>query len=152
VDGDARDGGLPSACPSCGAAVRGDVSWCTQCYAPLREEQKPTREPTGDVGPTDLGPTVVDPGPTAAGAGSRPEAVRETPPATSTSGRTADPAEVERLAEQMLAKLATERDDVHGLASRVPRTAGARALLVTLVIVVGSALVLLLMFVLGSVF
>jgi hypothetical protein len=34
----------------------------------------------------------------------------------------------------------------------VPRTAGARALLVTLVIVVGSALVLLLMFVLGSVF
>jgi hypothetical protein len=71
--------------------------------------------------------------------------------AAAASGRTADPAEVERLAEQMLAKLAVERDDVHGLASRVPRTAGARALLVTLVIVVGSALVLLAMFVLGSV-
>jgi len=147
VDGDARDGGLPPACPSCGAAVRGDVSWCTQCYTPLREGQEPTCEPTGDVGPT-----VVEPGSTAIDAGSRAEAVRESPPATAVSGRTADPAEVERLAEQMLAKLAVERDDVHGLASRVPRTAGARALLVTLVIVVGSALVLLLMFVLGSVF
>jgi hypothetical protein len=137
VDGDARHGGLPPACPSCGAAVRGDVSWCTQCYAPLRE---PARPPAGDVGAT------------AADAGPPPEALHDTEPTAARSGGTADPAEVERLAEQMLAKLAVERDDVHGLASRVPRTAGARALLVTLVIVVGSAIILLLMFVLGSVF
>ena len=73
-------------------------------------------------------------------------------PAATGSARTTDPAEVDRLAEQMLAQLAAEREELPGLVSRMPTTPGARALLVTVVIVGGAALVLLLMFVLGSIF
>jgi hypothetical protein len=132
MNGEPPRDGLPATCPSCGATVRADVSWCTQCYAPLRASQEPgdpqPEHPAADASTAD-----------AASATTRP-------------GRTADRAEVDRLAEQMLAQLAAERDDLPGLASRMPRTPGARAVLVTLVIVGGVALVLLLMFVLGTIF
>jgi hypothetical protein len=113
---------LPSTCPTCGATVRSDVSWCTQCYTPLLPE--PDEPPTHDV---------------------EDDALPDVPQATS-----ADPAEVERLAAQMLAQLAAQPDELHSLTSRLPSTAATRALAVAAVIVVGSALVLLLMFVVGT--
>jgi hypothetical protein len=65
-------------------------------------------------------------------------------------GAKADPAEVERLAAQMLAELAAAPDELHGLTSRLPSTAATRALAVAAVVVVGSVLVLLLMFLVGT--
>jgi hypothetical protein len=114
---------LPSTCPTCGATVRSNVSWCTQCYTPLLAEPDvpPPHEVEDDVRP-------------------------DLPQATS-----ADPAEVERLAAQMLAQLAAQPDELHSLTSRLPSTAATRALAVATVIVVGSALVLLLMFLVGTV-
>ena len=123
VDGEPTRGVLPAVCPACGATVRADVSWCTQCYAPLR-------------------PTEGDPE-------QRPEV--PVPTRTADPANPADPAEVERLADQMLASLAAERDDLPGLASRLPTTPLARAALVTGVIAGGAALLVLLMFVLGSI-
>jgi hypothetical protein len=57
---------------------------------------------------------------------------------------------VERVAEQMLAQLAVDRDEVRGLASRLPDTPGARALLIALVILGVTAVIVLLMFLVGS--
>jgi hypothetical protein len=119
---------LPPTCPACGATVRSDVSWCTQCYAPLlREPDEPPqpRRGSGEEVEADVRP------------GTQP-------------GTKADPAEVERLAAQMLAQLAATPDELHGLTSRLPSTAATRALAVAGVIVVGSALVLLLMYLVGT--
>jgi hypothetical protein len=106
---------LPPTCPACGATVRADVSWCTQCYAPLRQP----RETAVDV----------------------PEE----------AGGTASSADAERLAEQMLAQLAVERDELTGLTSRLPSTPGGRAALVAAVILLGTGVILLLMYVLGAI-
>jgi hypothetical protein len=113
---------LPSTCPACGATVRSDVSWCTQCYTSLLSEPDvpPPHEVEDEVRP-------------------------DVPQATS-----ADPDEVERLAAQMLAQLAAQPDELHSLTSRLPSSPATRALAVAAVIVVGSALVLLLMFVVGA--
>jgi hypothetical protein len=122
-DAHARAGGaLPPTCPACGANVRADVTWCTQCYAPL------------------TAPTV------------RAEEPAEEQPAGPVPPQAADPDEVGRLADQMLAQLAAQRDELPGLVSRLPATPAARAVLVTVLVVVGAALVLLLMFVAGSLF
>lgn len=32
-------------CPRCGAAARGEVTWCTQCYLDLRRVDEPGPEP-----------------------------------------------------------------------------------------------------------
>jgi hypothetical protein len=123
---------LPSTCPTCGATVRSDVTWCTQCYTSLlaepEQQPQPQRQPQGEPG-TEVEDQVPP--------GARP-------------GTTADPAEVERLAAQMLAELAGRPDGLHGLASHLPSTTATRALAVAVVIVVGSALVLLLMFLVGT--
>jgi hypothetical protein len=118
--------------------VRADVPWCTQCYAPLRPERAAAPQGATDVEPAS---TTVDVGdPDSAGVGD----------ATHSQASPNASAEVERLAEQMLAELAAQRDDVHGLASRLPSTSAGRAALVAVVALVGTALVLLVMFVLGS--
>lgn len=70
--------------------------------------------------------------------------------ATRPAAGAADAREVDRLADQMLAELAAQRDDVHGLSARLPSSRGARAALVALVVAVGTALIVLAMFVLGS--
>lgn len=118
---------LPSTCPSCGATVRSDVSWCTQCYAPLLQE--PDAQPSQDEqarGMPDEDRSLAEP---------------EHP---------VDAAEVDRLAAQMLAQLAAQPDELRGLTSRLPSAAATRALAVAAVIVVGSGLVLAVMFVVGS--
>jgi hypothetical protein len=51
----------------------------------------------------------------------------------------------------MLAQLAVERDQLTGLTSRLPSTPGGRAALVAAVILLGSGVILLLMFVLGAI-
>jgi hypothetical protein len=125
---EASAGERPSKCPSCGATVRSDVAWCTQCYASLR----PEKEGPGDV----AGPTT-DPA----------EPRRTTDPVE--PRRAADPAEIERVAEQMLAELSVQQDEVRGLASRLPASPATRTLLVVGVIVVVTAVIVLLMFLIG---
>lgn len=131
---------LPSRCPTCGATVRSDVAWCTQCYSallPEPDEPQPGRHARRD-----------DEGRVDAGQDHQPpcDADRAVAP-----GEPADPAEVERLAAQMLAQLAAQPDELRGLTSRLPATAATRGLAVAAVILVGSAVVLALMFVVGSV-
>ena len=118
---------LPSTCPACGATVRTDVSWCTQCYTTLLQE--PDEQPPQDEqaqGMPDEDPSLAEP---------------EHPVGA---------AEVDRLAAQMLAQLAAQPDELRGLTSRLPSTTATRALAVAAVIVVGSGLVLALMFIVGS--
>lgn len=132
-------GELPAACPSCGTRVRGDVDWCSQCFAPLRPAAS-TTEPADPVDAAD----PVDPTPPA-------DATRSVDPAPSTGrSRPTDPAEVERVAAEMLARLAGDRDDVHSLSARIPTGAGTRAVLVTVVVVAGTAALLALMWLVGS--
>lgn len=128
----------PSICPACGASVRADVPWCTQCYAPLRPERAATPPGAAEVDAASRTVDVGDPDTAGVVDATRPQ-----------EGAAA-PGEVERLADQMLAELAAQRDDVHGLASRLPSTPTGRAAVVAVVALVGTALVLLLMFVLGS--
>jgi hypothetical protein len=128
VNSEAGGPALPSTCPTCGATVRSDVSWCTQCYTPLLPQPDEPPQPGGEPG----------------------EDVEDEARPGAQPGAKADPAEVERLAAQMLAELAATPDDLHGLTSHLPSTAATRALAVAAVIVVGSALVLLLMFLVGT--
>jgi len=136
---------LPPRCPTCGATVRSDVSWCTQCYSPLVQE--PDERPQGDarVDARRDDALTGDVGPEAQQGRSQREREGRAGPS-----EPVDPAEVERLAAQMLAQLAAEPDDLHAVTSRLPSTRATRALAVAAVIVVGSALVLALMFVVGS--
>jgi len=127
---------LPSRCPACGATVRSDVAWCTQCYTSLLPA------PDAPPPPEDL---EVD-----APAEARPDGPHDAHDRPGRPGGPTDPAEVERLAAQMLAQLAAAPDELHSLTSRLPSSTATRALAVAAVIVVGSALVLALMFVLGT--
>jgi hypothetical protein len=128
--------------------VRSDVSWCTQCYSALLPEPdgRPQPEDRDDAGPDDAATGDI-----------RPDAEQEQLPGHEREGRQGRPgepvdqAEVERLAAQMLAQLADQPDELRGLTSRLPATAATRGLAVAAVILVGSAVVLALMFVVGSV-
>jgi hypothetical protein len=141
----------PPTCPSCGATVRADVPWCTQCYAPLRPEG--TVSPGDDLPPADLTGAVDVGDPDSAdvrAAGSAEPASGDVDATGAPASRTADPQELERVADQMLAELAGSRDEVRGLAARLPSTPAGRAALVAAVVVAGTALALIVMFVLGS--
>ena len=59
----------PSACPSCGAAVRPDSPWCTLCYADLQPpaaEPEPVPEAVPEPVATTPAPPPVPPVPAAA--------------------------------------------------------------------------------------
>jgi hypothetical protein len=111
--------------------VRSDVPWCTQCYAALKPKEP--EEPLARQAPAQVA-----------------DGREGDEPARQGAHRTTDPAQVERMAEQMLAELAATRDEVRGMASRLPSSRGARAALVAVVIVGVTAVIVLLMFVLGS--
>jgi hypothetical protein len=139
VEAEVRTDALPPNCPACGATVRGDVSWCTQCYAPLRRPP----ETVADV-PERVADDSAPRAPAWAEA-TGPDGVR-----TTVQGGPASRADAERVAEQMLAQLSVERDELTGLTARLPSTKGGRAALVATVIVLGTGVVLMLMFVLGA--
>lgn len=40
-----QGGAIPPRCPSCGALVRADAPWCTQCFFDLRPAPEPQPEP-----------------------------------------------------------------------------------------------------------
>jgi len=162
----------PSTCPSCGASVRADVPWCTQCYASLLPEQGGGPGAAPDAGPTSgptAGPAVQHTGEPAVERdverdvehGAEPDIGRDEagalsgvePPAGRAGLQSQEPSpDVDRLADQMLARLAAERDEVQGLASRLPSSPGGRTVLVAVALVGLMALALLVMFVLGSLF
>jgi hypothetical protein len=166
----------PSTCPSCGASVRADVPWCTQCYASLLPEQGGGPGAAPDAGPAvqHTGEPAVEPAvqPTGEPAverdverdvehGAEPDIGRDEagalsgvePPAGRAGPQSQEPSpDVDRLADQMLARLAAERDEVQGLASRLPSSPGGRTVLVAVALVGLMALALLVMFVLGSLF
>ena len=111
---------LPTTCPSCGAVVRQSVPWCLQCYANLRPDPDPAPELDPDPDP------------------SREPQVGPVPPSTA-------PADVDAVAERMLAELRMSEPRGSGWLARLPSSRGGRAAAVAgLIAVLGLVLVLVL--------
>lgn len=120
----------PAACPSCGATVRADVSWCGLCYASLRPEvsaDEPAAQPT----------SVADP---AAGAAAFDVV----------SSKVAGP-DVEAIADRLLAELAASRDPAPSWVGRLPRSAAGKAGLIAAGAVIGALVLVAVMSLLGLV-
>lgn len=115
----------PATCPSCGATVRTDVSWCGLCYAALGPEvsaDEPAAPPT----------SVADP---AAGA-------------ASSEGSAPD---VEAIADRLLAELAASRDPAPSWVGRLPQSAAGKAGLIAAGAVIGALVLVAAMSLLGLV-
>src|SRR5690242_5047184 len=87
---------MPQTCPSCGATVRNDVPWCLQCYADLRPKPEPV-------------PPPVDPVPARQDEDGGSQGAAVVPPA-----QAVDPAQAERLADELVAQLAREDSKMPG--------------------------------------
>ncbi len=118
----------PASCPSCGATVRHDVPWCLQCYASLAAPRLPVSD---DRAPDDVAPAGV---PRPAGA-----------------ARPADAAELDRIAERMLAELSTTSTALPSWWSRLPTTPAGKVAWVAGAIAVASVALVLVLAVLGLV-
>lgn len=131
---------LPTACPSCGAAVRAAVDWCGLCYASLAPEPPPAAvDPATTVGPQP-GPRRgrhsrdADDGEVGAGSGVDTKA-----PPTSTDA----------LADRLLAELAATRDPQPAWLDRLPSSTGGRVALIGGAVAVGTLLLVAAMSLLG---
>ena len=112
----------PSTCPSCGATVRQDVPWCLQCYASLRPEPRPRRRPLHPrPGSRPRRP------PSRGTASSLPTSPRRARAPTAQDALAAA-AEADRVADELLARLAYEDRQVNWVARAraVPRRSDRR--------------------------
>lgn len=121
--------GRPSACPVCNATVRHDVPWCLQCYASLG--------PAPQVGPASA-PSV------------EPRYRMDGAPPGGWAPSRADAAEVERVAEQLLAELSASSRTLPSWWSRLPTSSGARAAWVVAAIATASLALVLVMALVGQ--
>ena len=114
----------PAACPSCGAAVRHYVPWCLQCYASLEPERpQPERrrpEPAQE-----------------------PEGGPDEPPVTTTR------ADIDAIADRMLAELARDAPLVTGVLARLPESRSGRLGVAAGLVAAFGLVILLVMTVLG---
>jgi hypothetical protein len=98
---------LPAArCPHCGARRETGVSWCGQCYADLHHPEPPSEEPPG-AEPRTAEPRTAEPRsaePPVEQPVVEPDAL---PAAGRTPGGAPDPVELDRIATELLRKLAT---------------------------------------------
>lgn len=116
---------LPTACPSCGAAVRSRLSWCSLCFATLEPVSSTTgaaaMAPVKDpVDPLTAPPTAADP---------------------------AGLAELDAVADRLLGQLAAQQGRRPG--ARLPEGRAARAGLIVAAGVGGCALLVGVLAVLG---
>ena len=98
---------LPTACPSCGAAVRSSVSWCSLCFAPLTVAD------------------VVEDATDSPADASRGGPVPSLLPSAPAVGADADRAHLDAVASRLLAELAAQQGPRPG--SRLPPGRAARA-------------------------
>jgi hypothetical protein len=149
-------------CPACSAYVRAGSQWCTLCYADLRP--KPDQAPGSPTGPT---PAETPPA-AALVAGQDGEPLAPVPPAAPAPKRgkhakqVADSpvfgqptqvvaeAEIEAIADQMLAQLAVERENPLGSLSGIVDSKGKQVALMVGGAVVAMCLLFLLMALAGS--
>jgi hypothetical protein len=120
----------PSTCPSCGATVRQDVPWCLQCYASLQPES-PVAQPSAGEQPVADEPTGAPAAPTAQDA-------------------LTAAAEADRVADELLARLAYEDRQVNWVA-RLEQFPGGRTGAIAAGIVVAGLVVLVALTLLGLV-
>ncbi len=146
---------LPTACPSCGAAVRTAVAWCTLCYSSLVPVPVPV--PTGATQVAVGGPgTAGEPAPIPRrGRHSRDvddERVDGEPADTGADVDTAVPtseADVELMAAGLLAELAATRDPQPAWMQRLPSSTGGRVALIGGAVAVGTLLLVAAMSLIG---
>jgi hypothetical protein len=145
-------------CPRCSAHVRTGSDWCTLCYADLRPAP-PVREPVAALEPEPLTAPVE---PVDLSVAETVEAVDVVPAAPVGRGKHAKrtstaavgvPAEVETLANQMLAQLAVSesKNPLGPLASHLD-TPGKRVGAMIGGAVVGICLLFIVMTILGALF
>jgi hypothetical protein len=130
---------MPQTCPSCGATVRNDVPWCLQCYADLRPKAAPAPapEPASPHAPRHAQP-VADGG-----------ALDEPEPAGGTPALAVDPAQAERLANELVAQLAREDSKMPGWQSRLPTSSSGKAMVAAGAVVLAGVVVLVALTLLG---
>lgn len=124
------DTARPETCPSCGATVRNDVPWCLQCYADLRAQPEPEPLAQSQPVPSD-----------AASAASQASA--------GTGAAALDPAEAERLADELVAKLARQDREVPSWQGMLPTSSSGKALVAIGAVLVAGVVVLLALTLLG---
>ena len=139
---------LPTACPSCGAAVRTAVAWCGLCFAalvpaPAEAAEVAASEPVTERIPeqaTRRGRHSRDEDHEQAGADTGPDADTAVPPSD---------ADADLVADRLLAELAATRDPRPAWMGRLPTSTGGRVALVGGGVAVGTLLLVAVMSVLG---
>jgi hypothetical protein len=149
-------------CPACTAYVRAGSEWCTLCYADLRPKPTPTPavsdEPAPDAGAdaravVDTVETPVSDVPEPAAAKPRGKHARhpaDDAPVFGQPTQVVADAEIEAIADQMLAQLAGERANPLGSLSGYVDTKGKQVALMIGGGVAAMCLLFALMFLAGS--
>jgi hypothetical protein len=151
-------------CPACTAYVRAGSEWCTLCYADLRPKPDPapavSDEPAADVvadAPAQVGnveapvadvPDPVPPRPRGKHAKHAKQAAED--PVFGQPAQMVADAEIDAIADQMLAQLAGERANPIGSLSGYVDTKGKQVALMVGGAVVAMCLLFLLMALAGS--
>ena len=139
---------LPTACPSCGAAVRTAVAWCGLCYAPLLPVPT-SAAPVAVVEP--ITARVPEPAPRR-GRHSRDEDHERVVADDGADVDTAAPpldADVDLVADRLLAELAATRDPQPAWMQRLPSSTGGRVALIGGAVAVGTLVLVAAMSVIG---
>jgi hypothetical protein len=151
-------------CPACTAYVRAGSEWCTLCYADLRPKPDPAAA-ASQLGAPDAGaaeaaqaepveaPLVDVPAPAAPAP--RGKHARHAEPATEapvfgTPTQVVPDAEIEAIADQMLARLAVERENPLGSLSGIVDSKGKQVALMVGGSVVAMCVLFLVMALAGS--
>ena len=132
---------LPTACPSCGAAVRTAVAWCGLCYAAL--VPAPAAEPVTERIPERAprrGRHSRDEDHERAGADTGLDVDTALPPSD---------ADADLVADRLLAELAATRDPQPAWMERLPSSTGGRVALIGGGVAVGTLLLVAAMSLIG---
>ena len=139
---------LPTACPSCGAAVRTAVAWCGLCYAalvpaPAAAAQVALVAPVTERIPEQAprrGRHSRDEDHERAGADTGPDVDTAVPPSD---------ADADLVADRLLAELAATRDPRPAWMERLPSSTGGRVALIGGGVAVGTLLLVAAMSLIG---
>ena len=139
---------LPTACPSCGATVRTAVAWCGLCYAAL----VPAPAPAAQVV---LVEAVLERLPEQAPRRGRHSRDEDRERVTADVGADVDTvvpasdADVDLVADRLLAELAATRDPQPAWMQRLPSSTGGRVALIGGAVAVGTLLLVAAMSLIG---
>ncbi|GAA4356334.1 hypothetical protein [Angustibacter luteus] len=139
----------PSTCPACGATVRQDVPWCLQCYASLHPEAAAPAAAPEQLTPEQLTPEQPLGHQSVAGqvVDAQPDGEHVAPTAQDAA---AAAAEANRVADELMARLAYEDRQVNWVA-RLESFPGGRTGAIAAGIVGAGIVVLLVLTLIGLV-